>query len=69
MSDIAKNTRDSLAANDLFGFSGAGRRTVARRAIKEMGLEIPTDETAIIEALNETPAEGAEAPAERSETA
>jgi len=69
ISDIAKNTRGSLAANNLFGFSSAGRRAVARRAVKEMGLDVPIDEAALIEALNEEAAEGGGVSAERSETA
>ncbi|MBN9434514.1 MAG: hypothetical protein J0I45_18945 [Bosea sp.] len=69
MSDIAKNTRESLAQSSLFGFSGTGRSTAARRAGKEAGLDLPTDEAAILQALNEAPAEADEAaPAEGSET-
>ncbi len=69
MSDIAKNTRDSLAAGSLFGFSATGRSTAARRASKEAGLHVPTDEAAILQALNEAPAEVAEtAAAESGET-
>lgn len=70
MSDIAKNMRDSLATGSLFGFSATGRSTAARRAGKEAGLNVPTDEAAILQALNEAPAETAETvPAERDETA
>lgn len=70
VSDIAKNTRESLAQSSLFGFSGTGRSTAARRAGKEAGLDLQTDEAAILQALNEAPAEAdAAAPAERSETA
>lgn len=70
VSDIAKNTRESLAAGSLFGFAGTGRSTAARRASKEAGLDLPTDEAAILQALNEAPAEAAEtAAAERGETA
>jgi len=69
VSDIAKNTRESLAQSSLFGFSGTGRSTAARRAGKEAGLDLPTDEAAILQALNEAPAEADEAaPAEGSET-
>lgn len=59
MSDIAKNTRASLAAGSLFGFSGTGRSTAARRAGKEAGLDLPTDEATILAELNgvETTAE------------
>ncbi len=69
VSDIAKNTRESLAQSSLFGFSGTGRSTAARRAGKETGLDLPTDDAAILQALNEAPAEADEAaPAEGSET-